>query len=160
MSRNQKIAPNRSQLIEQIHALGQTSSTETALFHQLAAATHGLGITDMKALSTLLQDGSLTAGQIAKRLNLTTGAVTNLLDRLERRSFVKRQIDPRDRRRVIVAANQAQLDNIGKIYRSMGAAFNKLLKNYSTEELEFLMRYQHDAIRLTQQQIAKLPKSE
>jgi DNA-binding MarR family transcriptional regulator len=150
----------RGQLIEQIHALGQTASTETALFHQLAAAANGLGITDMKALSMLLQDGPLTAGQVATRLNLTSGAVTNLLDRLERRALVKRQVDPEDRRRVIVVADRARLETISQAYNSMGAAFSSLLKGYNADELEFLRRYHHDVIRLTQQQIAKLPQSE
>src|ERR1051326_4665688 len=112
------IHEQREALIEQLQFLGQMASTETALFHQMAAAKHGLGITDMKTISILQQEGSMTAGQIARRLSLTTGAVTNVIDRLERRSLVRREPDAHDRRKVIVAANQDQNETIGAPYRS------------------------------------------
>ena len=146
----------REALIEQLLMLGQMLSTETALFHQMAAAKYDLGITDMKMLSILQLEGSMTAGQIAKRLSLTTGAVTNLIDRLERRELVKREPDAHDRRKVIVVANQQQLETVGDPYRSMGETFEALLRTYSTQELEFLARYQQTSVELTKQEIAKL----
>src|SRR5215472_5122234 len=146
----------REALIEQLQFLGQMASTETALFHQMAAAKYGLGITDMKTISILQQEGSMTAGQIAKRLSLTTGAVTNVIDRLERRDLVRREPDAHDRRKVIVMANQDQIEAIGAPYRSIGATFETLLRTFSTEELAFLARYSQTAIELTKQEIARL----
>jgi len=73
----------REQLTQRLRNLGELSSTETALFHQQAAAAYGVGITDMKALQLLLQDGPLTPGELAARLKLTSGAVTSVLDRLK-----------------------------------------------------------------------------
>ena len=146
----------REALIEQLQFLGQMASTETALFHQMAAAKYGLGITDMKTISILQQEGSMTAGQIAKRLSLTTGAVTNVIDRLERRDLVRRKPDAHDRRKVIVVANQEQIEAIGAPYRSMGATFETLLRTFSAEELAFLARYSQASIELTKQEIAKL----
>jgi DNA-binding MarR family transcriptional regulator len=150
----------REALIEQLQFLGQMASTETALFHQMAAAKYGLGITDMKTISILQQEGSMTAGQIAKRLSLTTGAVTNVIDRLERRNLVRREPDAYDRRKVIVVANQQQIETVGDPYRSIGATFEKLLRTYSTEELAFLARYSQAAIELTKQEIARLNTNE
>lgn len=145
--------------MSQMQFLGQMSSTETALFQQVAAGKFGLGITDMKTLSALLQEGPKTAGQLAKRLNLTTGAVTNVIDRLEQRNYVQRAADPYDRRKVIVAANQKELAESGNIYRSMGRALEKLLETYTTEELEFLVRYLQASIEMTKREIAKLQKA-
>lgn len=147
-------------LIDQLQFLGQMASTETALFHQVAAAKCGLGITDMKTVSILLQEGPMTAGQIAQRLSLTTGAVTNVIDRLERRDIVKRAPDAKDRRRVIVTVNPEALATTDNVYRSMGESFSKLLGRYSTEELEFLVQYHQASIELTKQEIAKLAKRE
>lgn len=149
----------REELIARLQFLGEMASTETALFHQTAAATYGLGITDVKMISILMQEGPMTAGQIAKRLSLTTGAVTNVIDRLERRDFVKREADAHDRRKVIVVVNQQKLLAGGNIYRSMGEAFDRLLRTYSTEELEFLTRYYQASIELTKQEITKLGKA-
>ncbi|MET3698841.1 DNA-binding MarR family transcriptional regulator [Bacillus oleivorans] len=146
----------RRDLIYQIQSLAQTLSTETALFHQAAAAKLCLGITDLKTISTLLQEGPLTAGQLAERLNLTTGAVSNVIDRLEQGNFVKRTPDIKDRRKVIVTFNQEKLSSTNKVYHSMGEAFEKLLEMYTIEELEFLIRFYNQTIKLTKLEIAKL----
>src|SRR5678816_1482183 len=110
---------HRAELFAKLQFLGEISSTETALFHQAAAAKYGLGITDMKALGALMQEGPMTAGQIAKRLSLTSGAVTSLIDRLERRDMVKRTPDPNDRRKVIVVPNLETLTSGENVYLSM-----------------------------------------
>lgn len=151
---------HRKALADQLQFLGQMSSTETALFHQAAAARYGLGITDMKTLSALQQEGPMTAGQLAKRLSLTTGAVTNVIDRLERQDFVKRAPDAKDRRKVIVTINDEKLATGENVYLSMGEAFSKLFENYSTEQLEFLVRFYEASIELTKREIAKLAHSE
>src|SRR5579859_4631546 len=126
----------RKALAERLYALGEVASTETALFHQAAAAKYGLGITDMKTLSVLMQEGPMTAGRLAQRLSLTTGAVTNVIDRLQRRGFVSRAPDPDDRRKVIVIVNQEALASSGNVYLSIGQAFSELFETYSSEELE------------------------
>ncbi len=146
----------RKALADQLLSLSQTASTETALFHQAAAAKYGLGITDMKTLNTLLQEGPMTPGQLARRLSLTTGAITNVVDRLERRNLVSRAPDPKDRRKVIIAVNQETLDASENVYQSIGEAFYALFGTYSTEELEFLARYFQTSIELTRREIAKL----
>ena len=146
----------RKVLINQMQNLAQTFSTETALFHQAAAEKLSLGVTDLKTISTLQQEGPLTAGQLAERLNLTTGAVSNVIDRLEQGNFVKRTPDPNDRRKVIVTFNQEKLSYTNNVFRSMGEAFEKLLETYSIEELEFLIKFYNLSIELTKLEIAKL----
>jgi DNA-binding MarR family transcriptional regulator len=147
---------HRKMLMSQLQFLGQMASTETALFHQAAAAKCGLGITDLKTISTLQQEGPMTAGQLGRRLNLTTGAITNVIDRLEQRNFVKRVPDAADRRKVIVTINPNSLTITDDVYHSMGAAFEKLLETYSTQELEFLVRYSQASIEMTKLEIEKL----
>ncbi len=139
--------------------LGQTASTETALFHQAAAAQYGIGITDLKTISTLQQEGPMTAGQIAKRLSLTGGAVTNIIDRLEKGGFVKRAPDAHDRRKVIVVLNLNALQKGAKAYQSMGNAFEKLFATYSTRELELLVGFYQRSIEITKAEISKLAKN-
>lgn len=146
----------RRDLMNVMQSLAQTASTETALFHQTAAAKLGLGITDLKTISTLLQEGPMTAGQLAERLNLTTGAVSNVIDRLEQGEFAIRTPDTKDRRKVIVTVNQEKLSFTNHVYRSMGEAFEKLLDTYSIEELEFLVKFYNSTIELTKLEIAKL----
>jgi DNA-binding MarR family transcriptional regulator len=146
----------RRDLMNQMQSLAQTVSTETALFHQSAAAKLGLGITELKTVSTLLQEGPMTAGQIAERLNLTTGAVSNVIDRLEQGKFAYRTPDTKDRRKVIVSVNQEKLSFTNNVYRSMGEGFEKMLESYAIEELELLVRFYNSIIELTKLEIAKL----
>ena len=157
---NEQERKHRTELFAQLQMLGEISSSETALFHQAAAAKYGLGITDMKALGALMQEGPMTAGQITKRLSLTSGAVTSLIDRLERRNFVQRAPDPTDRRKVVVIPNLETLASGENVYLSMGEAFNRLYETYSTEQLEFLVRYLKASIELNKQEIAKLARKE
>jgi DNA-binding MarR family transcriptional regulator len=147
---------HRKALMSQLQFLGQMASTETALFHQTAAAKCGLGITDLKTISTLQQEGPMTAGQLGRRLNLTTGAVTSVIDRLEQRNFVKRVADATDRRKVIVTIDPGNLSIMDDVYHSMGEASERLLETCSTQELEFLVRYSQASIEMTRLEIAKL----
>jgi DNA-binding MarR family transcriptional regulator len=100
----------------------------------------------------------MTAGQLAKRLSLTTGAVTSVIDRLARQDLVTRQPHARDRRKVIVVANQARVAAGENVYQSIGEAFSRLHDTLTTEQLEFLVRYYQTSIELTKQEIAKLAR--
>lgn len=151
-----KKSDRRKQLRDELQFLGQMASTETALFHQRAAEYYGFGITDMKTMSVLMQEGPMTAGQLATRLSLTTGAITSLIDRLEVHGAVERVKDPDDRRKVIVRACANPLGHTTNIFESVGEAFDKLLENYSAEELEFIVDFYKRSIELTKQEIAKL----
>lgn len=146
----------RENLVQQLQLLAEAASTETALFHQAAAAQYGLGITDMKTLSILTQEGPMTAGGIGNRLSLTSGSVTTLIDRLEGQGLVKRQPHPSDRRKVVVTVNREKLAAGTNVYRSMGEAFAKLLETYTTEQLEFLVQFYKASIEVTKQEIANL----
>ena len=132
------------------------SSTESALFHHHAAAANGLGITDSKTISTLMQEGPMTAGEIAKRLGLTTGAITNVIDRLVRAGLARRVADPKDRRKVIVEVDLAGLEKLSHVYDSIGDAFRTLLAQYTVDQLHFLIDYFKQSIEATKLEIAKL----
>jgi len=147
---------HRRDLVEELSRLGELVSTEAALFHQKVAEKYGLGLTEMKALSCLFSEGSMSAGKLAQRLALTTGAVTNVIDRLEARNAVQRQTDPNDRRKVIVAANVAEFSKRPNYYQSIGDTFAHLHESYTTEQLEFLVEYHHAEIELTRKELQKL----
>lgn len=150
---------HRDDLMKHLEYLGQATSTETALFHQTAAMTYGLGITDMKALSLLIQEGSHTAGQLKTALHLTTGAITNLIDRLERRHFVIREADPNDRRKVIVTADLKQFAANKNVYEPIGNAYRTFHQTLPTSELEILVGYFERSLELTHQETVALQDS-
>jgi len=66
------------------------------------ARNAGISGTDLDALEHLEADGPLTQRDLGQRLSLTSGAVTMLVDRLERAGWVRRRPHPGDRRYVLI----------------------------------------------------------
>lgn len=79
-------AEDRADLI--IHTMRRLA-TRTVLFHQAAAQSLGLFPTDLKSADLLNELGPLTAGELSEKTGLSSGAVTALIDRLEKRATQK-----------------------------------------------------------------------
>jgi DNA-binding MarR family transcriptional regulator len=73
-------------------------SIENNRFDDAVGRRYGIGPADMHALEELEVSGGLTPGQLCARLQLTSGSVTALADRLERLGFIRRVPHPTDRR--------------------------------------------------------------
>jgi DNA-binding MarR family transcriptional regulator len=84
-------------------------------FRHRAAADAELGQTELRALTRLNAAGSLSPKQLAVALDLTTGTVTALLDRLERAGLVVRSAHPRDRRMLQIALTPAGSERLGSV---------------------------------------------
>lgn len=147
---------DRAALIDRLRVLGERNATETALFQQAAAARYGLGVSDMKALGVLIREGRASAGRLAEELNLTSGAVTGVIDRLTRRGVARRTPDPDDRRRVLVEPDLAALARGENVYVSIGRAFDELHSGYGIEELDFLADYLERSIEITHEETTRL----
>src|SRR6185295_2418623 len=101
---------------ERIHAIARAVARATDADRRLrldAAERLGVGATDFDALVLLDTGGPLAAGRIAEAMAITTGAVTGLVDRLERAGWVQRTRHEADRRQVLIElapARREQLD--------------------------------------------------
>jgi DNA-binding MarR family transcriptional regulator len=104
-----------------------------------AASPHaGLNRTDMRALDIINMQQGLTAGQLASRLKLTTGAITGVLDRLEKAGHARRTHDAEDRRRVVVQPT-AEAKRFGSVvFRQLGEDLDRLLLEYSEQDRELI----------------------
>jgi DNA-binding MarR family transcriptional regulator len=146
----------RRSLVEQLGLLSEVDATQTALFQQAAAAKNGLSVTDMKAISIVLREGPQTAGALVSALHLTSGAVTGLIDRLQKHGLVRREEDPSDLRKVIVVVDLEGLASRDNVYLGIGREFDALYEAYSLEELRFLERHLRASIRITIQETTAL----
>src|SRR5689334_2617788 len=93
---------DREALVREIADALRASQTATEGFDELAAERLGINRTDMRCLDIIQRIGQVSAGQLAEESRLTTGAVTAVIDRLERAVLARRVSDPDDRRRVMV----------------------------------------------------------
>jgi DNA-binding MarR family transcriptional regulator len=76
-------------------------------YREAVADELGVGATEIVALGFLYHDGPHTPSEIGHLLNLTSGSVTALLDRLEGAAFVTRSQNPDDRRSLLATATPA-----------------------------------------------------
>ena len=116
-------------------------STETIMFHQAIADELGLYITDHKCVDIIHRFGAMPAGRLGEMTGLTTGAITGMIDRLEKAGYVKRANDPKDRRKTIVEPirNKKLEKKIEMIFTPLHERMHKFLSSYSDSELTFLL---------------------
>jgi len=125
-------------------------------FDEALAARLGLNLTDLRCSSLVDREGPLTAGKLAATMGLTTGAITGVLDRLERAGFVKRSRDPADRRQVIVTSVPARGESVGAILTPFVLAMDAWSSRFREEELEAFSRYLRGFGEVMQEQAARL----
>lgn len=100
------------------------------------ARTLGVNRTDTRCLDIIDRHGRVTAGQLAEEAGLTTGAVTAVLDRLERAGLVRRESDETDRRKVWVTLT-ADADAVtDDLYEPIAAASREAMADYTNEQLQ------------------------
>jgi DNA-binding MarR family transcriptional regulator len=92
----------RAELHRELAREWRLLGSELVLLTQAVSDRLGVNGTDLQCLGILTSAGAMTAGELAERTGLTTGAVTGVVDRLEQAGLVSRDRDPADRRRVIV----------------------------------------------------------
>lgn len=158
MSRAISEKPIRARLLNKLWELGRTMSTQTVFLHQAIAQGVGLNATDTKCIDLILRgpEGSVTAGWLSDRTGLTTGAVTHILDRLEKRRFIERVRDTQDRRKVIVRACLEALTPLTPRYEAVGQAHLKLAEQYDDRELEVICDYFEKSSAITEAELARL----
>ena len=108
-------------------------------------ATEDVGVnpTDLGSLCLLLLHGPAPAGRLAELTGLTTGAVTGVIDRLEKGGFVRREVDPADRRKVIVVPDAGRVDrDLFPHFPSLKrAAAQQFYDDFSIAELERISEF-------------------
>jgi len=93
------------------------------LAHQL-----GLGPSDLVALGHIHNDGPLTPRELAARMEVTSGSITALLDRVEKAGFVARDANPQDRRSLLIRATPAGSHSMQWVYSHFDTAMRDALE--------------------------------
>ena len=117
------------------------SSAQGVIFGQTVADTVGISGSDLECLDFLNLEGRVTAGRLAEVTGLTTGAITGVVDRLEKAGMVRRERDPDDRRKVFIATVPENVARVGRFYENMQKGMVKLWETYSDAELRLLVGF-------------------
>lgn len=144
---------------ETIQALVAENRAYQAAVDMVDEAAHerlGLSRTDGRCLDVLEQEAPVTAGRLAAAAGLTPGAVTGVIDRLERAGLARRTRDKGDRRRVLVDATPRARKLSAEAYGALAEEGYARLASYTTEELRTILRFLRDARELNERQAARL----
>ncbi len=138
---------------EQIYAeLGdevRASQRATDVVDELICQLLGINRTDARCLDILDQHGSMSAGDLAEASRLSTGAITAVIDRLDRAGLAHRVPDPADRRRVLVEltpkayarATELMVEPMRRLYQPMA-------ERYSDEQLRLIIEFTREGREL------------
>jgi DNA-binding MarR family transcriptional regulator len=132
---------SRAELLQVLDRVLRRVSAQSVLLSDAVANHVGVNSTDLECLDLLFLAGPTTAGQLAEHAGLTTGAMTAVIDRLERAGFVRRAHDSSDRRRVLVEVLPRALDRIQPLYQPLAAAMERVHRSYTAGQLEVIADY-------------------
>lgn len=131
-------------------------STSIVLFNEGIASKLQLNVTDLRCRELLSHTGPITAGHLSQLTNLTTGAITGVINRLEKEELVKRIHDPNDRRKVIIQPLYHRDDEITNLFKPLSDTLTNLFKKYNDEELMLLFKFWNEINMLIPKETKKL----
>jgi DNA-binding MarR family transcriptional regulator len=139
------VATTKSHRAELMRRLGEeirAGQRATDAVDETVTALLGVNRTDSRCIDILEQHGRMSAGQLAALAGLSTGAVTAVVDRLERAGYARRSGDPSDRRRVLVELTELARERVWELMgRPMREAAVPVMERYSDAELELLIEF-------------------
>jgi DNA-binding MarR family transcriptional regulator len=136
---------------------GRELATAVIVFHESLAKKAGLTAAESRCLGILFQHDVVTAGELARATGLTTGAITGIVDRLQKDGWLRREANPADRRSVLIRAlPHPRRDAVLRPgYTRLREAMAALMAEFSPAELLVVERYLEGAIgmlhRLTEE---------
>ncbi len=146
-------ALNHSQLLDSLEEQSRELSTRTVIFHHLIGERLGLNPTDHKCLDVIIRTRTpMTASQLAEETGLSTGAITGVVDRLEKAGYVKRKRDLNDRRLVFInpLLDKAMV-KLSPIFDPIKQASRNLYSKYSDEDLAIILDFVINCNKMTQE---------
>ena len=149
--------PTRGDLQKKVSGLGPALSKATIFFHETLSGRLGLNATDTKCIGFIMNSSApVTAGDLADFTGLTTGAVTGIIDRLEKAKLLERARDPGDRRRVYLRPLNDGLAKLTPMYSSLRRSVERLIGTYDRAELETIADFMMKSVALLEDEAEKV----
>jgi DNA-binding MarR family transcriptional regulator len=144
-------------LVDELIREFRLSGNQDSAFDNLAAERLGINETDLHCLNIIENCGGVTPSELATQSGLTNGAITGVLDRLERAGFARRVADHSDRRRLNVEVTPSFYEHAGRIWGPVAADWQATLsKRFTTEELERVEAFLRTTVEIGRRQLDRL----
>jgi DNA-binding MarR family transcriptional regulator len=135
---------------------GRQLGAQTIAFGNAVAERLGINRTDYECLDLLDAHGPMPAGRLAELTGLTSGAITGVIDRLERARLARRSSDPRDRRRVLVELIDDRNAELDEIFGPYSERWLELAAQFTPADLEVVARWSAKAAALLQSETRRV----
>ena len=148
----------RDRLLAESGQVMQEFMACAVLYQEAVARQVGLNGTDLQALGVLVGEGPTSPGRLAQRTGISAGgAITQLIDRLERAGYARRERDTTDRRRVLVIADNDRVDaTLGPLYAPIAQEWTTYLSGLSTGDLGVGIALLRKAVAINRFEIERL----
>ena len=148
----------RQALVAAVASATQAFQRATDGFDDVVGRSLGLNPTDLRCLDWLSERG-MAAGELGEATGLSSAATTTMLDRLERKGYVRRERDTIDRRKVLVEMTPAGRTRIGALYGPLAREGDRLLAPFSDDELTMLRAFLLEATAVVDRHRARIRDS-
>ncbi len=148
---NQDIMLSREKyavLVDRLIAAARASQNAADMFDEKFGQFFGSNRADARCADIIQRYGRLTAGDLAKHAGLTTGAITTMVDRLEKSGVARRIRDKADRRKVFIELTDFSKELGEIVFTPMGEAFGQAMGDVSKDELRIIAEYLEYSERL------------
>ncbi|MBS1844981.1 MAG: MarR family transcriptional regulator [Actinobacteria bacterium] len=133
---------DKQELIGRLISAFRDAGSLDGAIEDLAAHRLGISPADLRCLNAIENAGGLTAGDLAREVGVTTGAVTGAIDRLEKVGYAERVPDPGDRRRVRLAVTPHFRQGAEAIWAPLAADWQRrMAARFTAAELETIVEF-------------------
>ena len=132
----------------------------TLAYHRFTAAAsrqRGMGVTELRALGYLRDEGALTPGSLGERLAITGASVTALVDRLETGGYAHRVPHSHDRRSLLVELTPSGRLEVGTLFELLASDVNAAVEGMAPVEQDAVVRFLGAMIDCFEQRTTVIP---
>lgn len=101
----------------------------------------GVNPTDLSAMTHLIIEGELAPTELARRLELSAGAVTSVIDRLESLGHASRKRHPTDRRSIVVVPAPDSVRRAMSTLMPMITGIDAVLDTFDADQVAVITDY-------------------
>ena len=132
----------REELIRNLKDKQRQFIANIILSNQKIAERLKINTIDLQCLNIIeMLGGEATPNQISKMTGLTTGGVTVMLDRLEKKEYIERVPNPKDRRSIVIHIPSDKKSKLDNLYTSREHIMENILSEYDDHEISILLNY-------------------
>jgi DNA-binding MarR family transcriptional regulator len=150
---------SKKAIVEELIREFRVSGNQDDAFDSLAAKQLGISESDLLCLNIVENSGGLSAGELAAKSGLTAGAITGVIDRLEKVGYARRVPTPVDRRRVRVEVTPAFYRSAERIWGPTATDWHATLaQRFTSEELELITSFLRTTNEVGRRHLERLRK--